>query len=133
MGNLFSLLADDEHVNTPRPSRTDSEDSSGSESSLSTSSDSIEVDGERILEATDPEWSRTTRACQQCKDPLNVLTKRAHHCRLCGFTCCNSCAPLRKIEEQHLRCCNNLAYNYSSFFFLVLLKSDLPIRLLAVY
>ena len=112
MGNLFSLLADDEHVNTPRPSRTDSEDSSGSESSLSTSSDSIEVDGERILEATDPEWSRTTRACQQCKDPLNVLTKRAHHCRLCGFTCCNSCAPLRKIEEQHLRCCNTCNERY---------------------
>ena len=109
MGNLFSS---DEHVNTPPLSRTNSEDSSGSESSLSTSSDSIEVDGERILEPTDPEWSRTTRACQQCNDPLNVLTKRAHHCRLCGFTCCNGCAPLRKIEEQHLRCCNTCNERY---------------------
>ncbi|XP_062373808.1 FYVE, RhoGEF and PH domain-containing protein 4 isoform X2 [Sardina pilchardus] len=41
-----------------------------------------------------PRWIRDNEVtmCMKCKEPFNVLTRRRHHCRACGYVVCAKCS-----------------------------------------
>uniref|UniRef100_A0A8D2J6A1 FYVE, RhoGEF and PH domain containing 2 n=1 Tax=Varanus komodoensis TaxID=61221 RepID=A0A8D2J6A1_VARKO len=49
-----------------------------------------------------PLWVRDklVSMCMRCKDPFNVITRRRHHCRACGYVVCGRCSEY-KAELQY--------------------------------
>ncbi|XP_042565936.1 FYVE, RhoGEF and PH domain-containing protein 4 isoform X2 [Clupea harengus] len=41
-----------------------------------------------------PRWIRDNEVtmCMKCREPFNVLTRRRHHCRACGYVVCAKCS-----------------------------------------
>lgn len=39
---------------------------------------------------------RSKRVCMSCTRPFNVVTRRKHHCRLCGAVVCDACSKHRR-------------------------------------
>ncbi|KAL2102702.1 hypothetical protein ACEWY4_001870 [Coilia grayii] len=60
-----------------------------------------------------PRWIRDNEVtmCMKCKEPFNVLTRRRHHCRACGYVVCAKCsdnkAPLEYDGNKMNKVCKD--------------------------
>ncbi|XP_076152660.1 FYVE, RhoGEF and PH domain-containing protein 4 isoform X1 [Alosa pseudoharengus] len=60
-----------------------------------------------------PRWIRDNEVtmCMKCKEPFNVLTRRRHHCRACGYVVCSKCsdnkAPLEYDSNKMNKVCKD--------------------------
>ena len=52
--------------------------------------------------------------CKECEQHFTAVTRRRHHCRICGEIFCNSCSPKKVIKnfQRKQRVCGN-CYSYS--------------------
>ncbi|XP_063073165.1 FYVE, RhoGEF and PH domain-containing protein 4 isoform X2 [Engraulis encrasicolus] len=48
-----------------------------------------------------PRWIRDNEVtmCMKCREPFNVLTRRRHHCRACGYVVCGKCSDNKAALE----------------------------------
>ncbi|KAM9328167.1 FYVE, RhoGEF and PH domain-containing protein 4-like [Pholidichthys leucotaenia] len=67
---------------------------------LASKEDSQEEVGDELGRRA-PRWIRDNEVtlCMSCMEPFNVLTRRRHHCRACGFVVCWKCSDYKVALE----------------------------------